>query len=144
MDYSDLEFLGKGWAFPTAFDGETGSVEMVRELRDIKQSLFILMSTLPGERLMRPDYGCDLYAFVFENFNTTTKTRMRDVISSAILKFEPRVRVQDIEIKTDVMESIAYINIWYFVPKTNSRHNMVYPFYFHEGTNLEAKVDLLR
>lgn len=144
MDYSDLDFLGQGWAFPTSFDDQDGSVEMIRELEDIKQSLFILMSTLPGERLMRPDYGCDLYSFVFENFNTTTKTRMRDVIASAILKFEPRIRVQDIEIKTDFLESIAYINIWYYVPKVNSRHNMVYPFYFHEGTNLDASVDLLR
>jgi len=134
-DYN-LEFLGTGWAFPTSFDPNDGSVVLAKELEDIQQSLFLLISTIPGERLMRPEYGCDLHSLVFENFNATVQTDAKDMIRNAILHFEPRIRVNDIEISTDPLESMAYINISYHVPKVNSRHNMVYPFYFKEGTNL--------
>jgi phage baseplate assembly protein W len=144
MDENNLQFLGKGWAFPVTFDSHDGTVVMVKELEDIRESLFILVSTIPGERLMRPEYGCDLHSLVFENFNKTVQTRAKDMIKHAIMYFEPRVKVEKIEISTDPMESIAFIDIWYFVPKVNSRHNMVYPFYFKEGTNLNLSTDLLR
>lgn len=144
MDDQDLIFLGTGWAFPTTFDAVDGAVVLVKELEDIQQSLYVLLSTIPGERLMRPDYGCDLHSLVFENFDTTVKTRAIDLIKQAILHFEPRVKVEKITISTEVMESKAYINILYRVPKVNSRHNMVYPFYLKEGTNLDTRVDLNR
>lgn len=136
MKYDDAVFLGRGWAFPTHFDNQLGKVAMVDELEDIRQSLFVLLSTIPGERLMRPEYGCDLYQLVFEDFNTTTQTRAIDMVEQAILHFEPRIKVEGIEIEVEVMESIAHLRIFFWVPKVNSRHNIVYPFYFKEGTNL--------
>lgn len=144
MDDLNLTFLGKGWAFPTAFDPYDNKVGMVKELEDIEQSIYILMSTIPGERLMRPDYGCDLYSLVFENFDQTVQTRAIDMIKTAILHYEPRVKVEKVTIETEPMKGKALINIFYFIPKVNSRHNMVYPYYFKEGTNLSSLTDLER
>jgi len=136
MSYEDVIFLGRGWAFPTHFDKRYGQVAMVSEMEDIRQSLFLLLSTIPGERLMRPEYGCNLYQLVFENFDVSTQTRAIDLVEQAILYFEPRIKVEEVTIKVEVMESIAYINIHFWIPKVNSRHNIVYPFYFKEGTNM--------
>lgn len=140
----EYNFLGKGWAFPTGFNVQDGSVDMVKEFEDIEQSLHILLSTIPGERLMRPRYGCDLYSLVFENFTLTVQTRAQDMIEQAIINFEPRIKVESINIESKQMIGIAYISINYFVPKVNARHNLVYPFYFKEGTNLTAGRDLIK
>lgn len=138
---NEYNFLGRGWAFPTSFNPETGSVALVDEFEDISQSLYILLTTIPGERLMRPEYGCDLYTLVFENFTLTVQTRAEDLIREAIINYEPRIKVENIRFEVKPAASVAYIHINYFVPKVNARHNLVYPFYFKEGTNLSAETD---
>jgi hypothetical protein len=113
-------------------------VKTVSEAEDIKQSLFILFSTHPGERVLQPSYGCNLRSMVFENVTTSTITAIKDTIERAILFFEPRIDLNSVEInKDEIAEGILYIIIDYTVRSTNTRSNIVYPFYIQEGTNIQ-------
>lgn len=129
-------YLGTGWAFPPSFVKDKG-VEMVSEEEDIRQSLVILFSTSAGERMMRFDYGTYIRQWVFDEMSLSVKTLIIDSLKQSILMYEPRIRVDniDIEIKDD-KEGILWITIDYYVLATNNRANMVYPFYFKEGTNI--------
>lgn len=110
---------------------------MVSGGADINESLRILIATLPKERVMQPAYGCGLKALVFENINESTLTLMRDAIQRAVLFFEPRIDLEDIEINEEqAYDGVLYIKLHYTVRTTNSRSNLVYPFYFREATNL--------
>lgn len=110
---------------------------MVSEEEDIEQSLRILFSTLPGERLFRPGYGCNIHHWVFGDITLSERTMIADTIEQAVWDCEPRIKVENIEVITkDAANGILWISIDYLIPKVNSRRNMVYPFYFREGTNL--------
>lgn len=135
---SDKSFLGRGWAFPPRFDIKSGSTRMVAAEDDIEESLRILLSTFPGERVMRPQYGCDLRVHVFKGITETTMTAIRESIRKAVLHFEPRITLEDIEIDTeDAYEGLLRINLIYTVRTTNTRSNLVFPFYFLEATNAQ-------
>jgi phage baseplate assembly protein W len=130
-------FLGKGWSFPPSFSQQTHSVEMVTEKEDICQSLFLLFSTSPGERLMKPEYGCDLHAVIFDNFDASTKSRLVDMITTSIVRFEPRIFLESINIwQQDPDEGRINIDIEFTIRITNTRDNIVFPFYFKEGNNI--------
>lgn len=133
-------FLGIGWKFPPTFDKSIKSVEMVSEEEDIRESLMILLSTKPGERIMRPEYGCDTQALVFETINTTSITVLKRMIQRAILYFEPRITLDEIEAQMDEdIHGKLLINLHYTIRKTNTRSNMVYPFYLIEGTEINTQ-----
>jgi uncharacterized protein len=135
MKRENGNFLGRGWAFPPSFDLASGQVEMVEGNEDIQQSLRILFSTLPGERIMVPDYGCDLRAFVFESIDETTLTHMKTIISDAILFFEPRIILDDVVFDTSAIDDgVLNISMDYTVETTNSRSNFVFPYYLTEAT----------
>ena len=128
-------FLGVGWGFPTAFDLATGRVQMVAAEDDIRESLEILFSTAPGERLMQPDYGCDLNIHLFDAIDETALTHLKTLISDAILYFEPRIVVQDVTFdSTAIVDGVLLITIVYLVEMTNARSNVVIPYYLSEGT----------
>ena len=131
-------WLGTGWSFPPDFNRRSRGVTMVGEEEDIWQSLWILLSTVPGERIMNPAYGCGLKLLTFEQINDSTFTEIRDVIDRAVLFFEPRIRVDtiDIEVK-DFYRGEIRIQLNYTIRITNNRANMVYPFYFQEATGPE-------
>jgi len=128
-------FLGKGWGFPPEFGKSAASVKMTEAEEDIDKSLQILLSTRPGERVMLPGYGCNLDELLFKPLNLTLKTYVIDLIKTAILYHEPRIDVEKITIdeSTD-NDGILLITIDYRVRITNSRKNMVYPFFKSEGT----------
>jgi hypothetical protein len=131
-------FLGTGWGFPPAFSNKTSDVGMLSDVDDIQSSLEILLTTRPGERVMRPDYGCNLDELVFEPLTTTFKTYIKDLISTAILYYEPRIEVNSIELDdTGELEGRILIVIDYTVSSTNTRFNFVYPFYKNEATDLK-------
>ena len=132
----DESYLGIGWAFPPAFVDGFGA-KMASAEEDIRQSLEILFSTMPEERIFNVEYGCPIHKWVFEKMDTSVKTLIADAINHSILYFEPRIEVEktEVEIK-DPLESILWINVEYRIRQTNSRSNIVYPFYFGEGTNL--------
>lgn len=130
-------FLGIGWKFPPTFDKNTKSVEMVSEEADIRESLHILLSTRPGERIMLPEYGCDTQALVFEAIDATNISVMKRMIERAILYFEPRITLNEIRISfVEETEGLLNIDLDYTIRKTNTRSNMVYPFYVLEGTDV--------
>lgn len=129
-------FLGRGWSFPPTFDRER-AIEMAEYEEDIKQSLRILLSTRPGERIMHPTFGCGLHAMIFESISTNTVTEIKDVIERAILFFETRITLNTIDVAVDdVYEGRIDIILDYTIRSVNTRANMVYPFYFSEGTEL--------
>jgi len=131
-----IDFLGTGWSFPPAFSKAKKSVEMVSDLEDIKQSLTIILSTSIGERIMQPEFGADLNSFVFESMNVMNQVKMKDMIFTAIYMYEPRIKPDDVVMIDSLQEGKILLDIQYTVKATNSRHNLVYPFYLTEGTNL--------
>jgi phage baseplate assembly protein W len=134
---SDNAFLGRGWSFPPTFDKASRGVAMLEDEADIESSLDILLSTRLGERIMQPNYGCNLDEMVFEAMNLTMLTYLKDLVENAILYFEPRIELEGLEIDTSrEAEGLLLIMIDYRVRTTNSRFNYVYPFYKNEGTNL--------
>jgi phage baseplate assembly protein W len=137
MDKEEKSFLGQGWAFPPGFSLETKTSVLVSEEEDIQQSLTILLSTRLGERIMQPQYGCNLHTVVFEKADKSTITYLRDTIESAILYHEPRIKLIEIraEVEPDQKERI-FIDIIYLVRATNTRSNLVYPFSLTEATDL--------
>ena len=131
------DFLGRGWGFPPNFNGQTQTVDMTAKNDDIERSLHILLTTSVGERVMEPKYGCNMEDLLFESLDTSTKTIIKDKILTAILYFEPRIKVNSIEINTqDELEGKLLIEIDYVVKATNSRLNFVFPFYKNEGTEV--------
>lgn len=134
---NDKSFLGTGWGFPPEFDTDRRTPELVSEEQDIQQSLFLLMSTTPGERIMNPAYGCDLQSVVFERIAEATRFKIISLVSAAILMFEPRIIVNEIEVYIISYDpGLIHIQIEYTIIKTNTRSNIVYPFYQNEGTNI--------
>ncbi len=129
-------FLGRGWSFPPRFNPRTQQAEMVSEVEDIEESLRILFSTDPGERVMLPAYGCGLRRMVFENFNEQALTSLKDMIRKAILFFEPRILLHRVDATmADALEGQLLIHVDYSIRTTNTRHNLVYPLYLHQATN---------
>ncbi len=130
----DNAFIGSGWSFPPEFS-DTQAIKMVSGELDIKESLAILLSTNPGERVMLPEYGCGIKSLVFSEINLGTITEIKAMIKDAILYFEPRIALEEIAIETnDSLNGRLFINLIYTVITTNSRSNLVYPFYIMEGT----------
>lgn len=144
----DRSFLGRGWSFPPTFDRAARGVQMLEDEADIASSLQVLLATARGERIMVPQYGCNLDELVFESLDTRMRTLMADKIASAILYHEPRVDLEKVELDDDpnlALEGVILIGVTYRVKTTNSRFNFVFPFYRDEGTdlNLTTTVQLL-
>jgi phage baseplate assembly protein W len=142
-------FLGRGWSFPPTFNRSHRSrpgVEMLEQEADIASSLEVLLSTSQGERMMLPQYGCNLQELVFESLDTRMKTLMADKIESAILYHEPRIELENVRLEESrELEGVVLIEVVYRVKSTNSRFNFVFPYYKEEGTdiNLTTTVNLL-
>ena len=133
---TDKSFLGTGWGFPPEFSRSEGAVRMVSGAEDIEESPRILLATVPQERIMQPAYGCGMKKHVFDTISETTLTLLKDAISRAVLFFEPRIDLKRIDIdEAGAMEGVLLIDLQYVVRATNSRSNLVYPFYFREATN---------
>ncbi len=131
-------FLGRGWSFPPEFNSETKTVKMLTDEVDIESSLEILLSTRLGERVMVPGYGCNLDELLFKPLNLTLKTYVIDLIKTAILYYEPRIDARKIEIDpSDELNGVLLIKIEYIIRTTNSRKNMVFPFYKEEGSEVK-------
>jgi phage baseplate assembly protein W len=142
----NLTFLGRGWSFPPTFNRSIAGIEMLEEEADIASSLEVLLTTARGERVMLPQYGCNLDELVFESLDTRMKTLMADKVESAILYHEPRIELESVRLDDSLeLEGVVLIEIIYRVKTTNSRFNFVFPYYKSEGTdiNLTTTVNLL-
>jgi phage baseplate assembly protein W len=146
-------FFGTGWAFPISFTkmsvqhkgnpkadlmSDYCTVEMAADIKDIEQSLTILLTTRPGERVMRPDYGCSLEDLLFEPINLSLRTYVEKLVDSAILYYEPRIKLNKVDIREDesLLEGRLKVSVDFTVRSTNSRFNYVYDFYTREATIL--------
>jgi phage baseplate assembly protein W len=137
----DRNFIGKGWSFPPQFDFSSKTVGMTEGEEDINNSLFILLSTVVGERVMNMTYGCNLDALVFESLDSSMITFIKSKIEKAILFYEARIELQNINMNTqNILEGVILIEIEYIVSATNNRYNFVFPFWKEEGTEIESIV----
>ena len=127
-------FLGTGWGFPPTFDRSAKGIEMIADEDDIRSSLEILLSTDVGERVMQPKYGCNLHRLLFEPLDTSLQAYMKDLIKTAILYFEPRIILENVTLQPEPEEGRITINVDYTIAGTNTRNNLVYPYYLNEGT----------
>lgn len=133
---AEIPFIGRGWSFPPEFTKGSTGIRIVSGQEDIEQSLYILLSTRVGERFMLPEFGCDLSILLFEPIDLALQNRVSEMIRNAILLYESRITVADIVFEHQVENGLLLIDIQYTIRTTNTRTNMVYPFYLNEGTNL--------
>jgi phage baseplate assembly protein W len=129
------DFLGRGWAMPVALDPRTGRVASVAYEEDIRQAILIILETAPGERVMRPDFGCGIHELVFAAMDSTTLQRVRSVVEEALRRYEARIEVLDVNVDdaSAASDGRLMVEIEYRVRKTNQVGNLVFPFYFREG-----------
>jgi len=135
METAKREFLGKGWAFPVSLDPYKGSVATAEYEDDVKQAIRIILGTSPGERVMRPDFGCGIYDLAFETIDSATLVRVKNVVEEALTRYEPRIELIN-EVQVDpyrAEDGILEVRVTYRVRRTNQTGNLVYPFYFREG-----------
>jgi hypothetical protein len=127
-------FLGTGWSFPPEFGPGGAEVVMVSDVEDIHQSLAILFATRLGERPMQESFGCNLDTLLFAEIDQALVNRVTSMIHDAILYHEPRIKLLDLDVSPDPREAgLLRIQLDYAVLGTNSRYNMVFPFYLNEA-----------
>lgn len=128
------DFLGRGWAMPVELDLRTGHVAHAAYEEDIRQSIRIILETSPGERVMRPNFGCGIHELVFASLDSTTMARIRSVVQEALGRFEARIDVLEVTVDENAStEGQLLVEIEYRVRKTNQIGNLVFPIYFREG-----------
>lgn len=126
------DFLGVGWQFdvaPTTGADSALSLELAYYEASIEQSIWIILSTARGERVMRPDFGCGIHNLVFALNNATTIGLVRHEVEEALLFWEPRIDVLKVSVEPERREPALLISIEYLIKSTNARSNLVYPFY---------------
>jgi phage baseplate assembly protein W len=126
------EFLGVGWSFPVQLDGN-GAFEHALYEESVRQSIWIILGTAKGERVMRPEFGCGIYDLVFEVNDATTAGKVVQAVREALLAFEPRIDVRDVQVRPEQQGEVMLISIDYQVRATNNAFNLVYPFYLQRG-----------
>jgi|MudIll2142460700_1097286.scaffolds.fasta_scaffold05227_3 hypothetical protein len=132
-------FLGTGWSFPPEFVQEIGEVLMTSDEEDIEASLKILLGTVMGERFLNPRYGLNLQGMLFEPMSTTMKTFLKDSVKTAMLIYEPRINLLSLELDTSAQyEGRISIIMEYAVRATNSRYNLVYPYYTTDANEVRG------
>lgn len=131
---SEGSFLGRGWAFPPSFTAGGGGVAMVSGADDIRQSLEILFSTAPGERVLQERFGADLHRLMFEELDQSLASAVERIVRGAVLEHEPRIKLDRVDVRrSDDDPHGLLIHLHYTVRGTNSRFNMVFPFYRMEA-----------
>lgn len=140
-----VSFLGQGWSFPPRFEGDgmamTAGVAMTADEADIHASLEILFGTVQGERFLVPKYGLDMQELIFEPMSTTMRTLLLDRVRTAILIYEPRIKLLNLQIADPGPgEGALRILLEYEVRASNSRFNLVYPFYRTDSNEVRGSV----
>lgn len=126
-------FLGRGWSFPVRVHDKDGTIRLSEYEQDIQQSIWIILSTSKGERLMRPEFGCGIHDLVFEVINTTTLTEIEEGVREALALFESRIEVKQVKaLSNGGLDGQLRVSIDYEVRGTNNQLNFVYPFYIKE------------
>lgn len=128
--------LGRGWAFPVRV-GPTGGVEWSQGEKDVQEALYLLLATAPGERVMRPDFGCGIHELTFAPNNSSTRAAVARRVRRAVTQHEPRVELVSVDVQADPERpEVLLIRIDYRVRGHNASGNVVYPFFLREGDGL--------
>ena len=132
MSTNDREYLGKGWRFPVAIN-LTGGLSNSSYEENVRESIFIILGTAPGERIKRPEFGCEIHELMFAPNNPTTAALAAHYTEEALIKWEPRIEVLDIDAGPAPGEpNRLNIRINYLILDTNDQRNLVYPFYLRQ------------
>ncbi|MDT0319371.1 GPW/gp25 family protein [Streptomyces millisiae] len=123
------QFVGAGWAFPPRTDA-TGGIALVRGEREIEEAIRLILTTTPGEREMRPEFGCPLNDYVFAPADAGTAGQLAYEVRLALERWEPRIDVTEVAVRFDEADrGVLYIDIGYAVRGANDPRNLVFPFY---------------
>ncbi len=126
-------FLGRGWAFPIRVDA-TGGIALVSREREIEEAIRLILGTSPGERPMRPEFGCRIHEYVFAPADSATATALGNEVRASLKRWEPRIDVEDVSVSIAPADpTLLYIDIRYSIRTTNDRRNLVFPFYVIPG-----------
>jgi uncharacterized protein len=128
----ETDFLGSGWSLPMLMQDQR--IGISQEEDNISESIWIILATAPGERVMRPNFGCGLHDLVFALNDAATLGRVKKAVWDALVRWEPRVTVLDVDVEVKGRGEVLLINIHYQVRTTNNFFNLVYPFYLEVGT----------
>lgn len=137
MINEDKKYIGTGLSFPVGTDS-AGKIKLVTGNDDIEQAIHIILETSPGERVMRPLFGCRAKEMVFESIRPETMTLMADAVQQALTMWEPRIIVQNVIVERDPkVETALVCNIEYVINTTHDRRNIVHPFYIDREPELD-------
>lgn len=134
MANAKRDFLGVGWKFPLQVDIR-GAIASARYEQSIEESIYMILSTAKGERLMMPDFGCGIHDIVFMPNNPAVVASVVDAVRSALVIYEPRIDVLNVKANTnEAQQNLLIIRVNYRVRANNTIENLVYPFYITEGS----------
>jgi phage baseplate assembly protein W len=123
------QFVGKGWNYPLTTDA-TGSIALAADDRNIVQAIRLILGTAPGERPMRPEFGCGIHNYVFAPADANTAGRVAAEVKRSLARWEPRIEVQNVDVSVDEYDRNAfYIDIQYVKKGSYDPRNLVFPFY---------------
>jgi Bacteriophage baseplate protein W len=127
------QFIGRGWAFPLRTDA-TGGIALVSREREIEEAIRLILGTSPGERPMRPEFGCRIHEYVFGSADGATANAIAGEVKEALRRWEARIEVDEVVVTIDRADTTTlYIDVRYAIKATNDRRNLVFPFYVIPG-----------
>jgi phage baseplate assembly protein W len=127
-----VELIGKGWKFPIKVNAKGGLSYSAGPER-IQDAIWIVLSTSLRERLMRPDFGAGVHDYVFQPNSDVMRTRLQSAVNDALLKWEPRIELTNVNVQEGDQPSQVLVSIDYRIRTTNELFNLVYPLYVQEG-----------
>jgi uncharacterized protein len=130
---ADQDILGRGWSFPVR-PGPDGGLALIGGEEKVRQSIWLILSTAPGERQMRPDFGCGIHDLVFQPITASLQDVVADRVQTALVDFEPRIDVLGVDVSSPPeAPNYLLIRVDYRIRSSNSLYNLVYPFFIAEG-----------
>ena len=128
------EFLGIGWKFPITINKVTGKIVMSEYEEDIRESIWIILATAKGERVMQPYFGCGIHNFIFATMSMATMGLIESSVREALVRYEPRIDLNEVKV-LPIQDTLGKLEIAinYRVRTTNNEFNLVYPFYLQGG-----------
>lgn len=129
-DIRNREFLGRGLAFPLQVN-PSGEITLASGESDIQQAIRIILETAPGERVMRPEFGCRIHELVFAPRNAATEGLLVHYVEDALIRWEPRIKVQEIKVlpADPQLDGVVLVEIKYLIKEIHDQRSIVYPFY---------------
>lgn len=122
------DFVGSGWGFPAAIS-RTGAVRLFSGADDVDAAIRLILSTVPGERVMRPDFGCSMWELIFAPLTTSTLGQVEQAVREALDRWEPRIELDLVDATGEQATGTVLIEVSYRIRATNDRRNLVFPFY---------------